>query len=200
MNHYYKADLIDEEKADPAEGTSARFLNVPLVLMSVFLGFGVSYLWLRTDAVDFRKGDSRTAASLTPVASSGDALKLGEQLYKKNCQACHQAGGGGLAGAFPPLDGSEWVNGDPETLSAILLHGISGELEVKGQTYKGVMPPFKKKLSPPEMAALATYVRGSWSNSSSAVEAGVVEKIAAATADQASPWKGGAELKEQPWK
>lgn len=202
MNNHYEADLIEREKNDPTEAASVKFLNVPLILLSMFFGFGISYLGMQTDSVDFSQGDSRTSAAVNAPVSTGeeDLFEVGARLYKKNCQACHQATGAGLGAAFPPLDGSEWVTQDPETVSAILLHGVSGEIEVKGQTFKGAMPAFGEKLSNEEIAAIATYVRGSWSNKASPVDTQLVEKVAQATSERSSPWKGGAELKEQPWK
>ena len=36
----------------------------------------------------------------------------GQAVYRQTCSACHQPTGAGVPGAFPPLAGSEWVNGD----------------------------------------------------------------------------------------
>ena len=33
----------------------------------------------------------------------------GEALYLQHCAACHQPNGQGLAGAFPPLAGSDYI-------------------------------------------------------------------------------------------
>jgi mono/diheme cytochrome c family protein len=195
----YEADLIARENDDPVESSSFRFVNIPLVMISCFLGFGISYLLLSTPSIDFTVGDSRSTEPVESVAvveSEETALQLGEQLYKKNCQACHQAGGGGLGTTFPPLDGSEWVQGDPERLTAIVLHGISGEITVKGQTYRGVMPPFKAQLEQHEVAAVTSYLRSSWSNQASAVDVALVSRVATATADRKGPWKGEQELNQ----
>ena len=42
------------------------------------------------------------------------------------------------AGVFPPVVGSEWVTGAPETVVRVLLHGLHGPVEVAGTTYDGV--------------------------------------------------------------
>lgn len=199
MSESYEVDRIENEREDPVEGSSLRFVNVPLVLISGFLGFGISYLALRTPSVDFHQGDSRSqAVSLASPQPPPDLRELGGRLYKNNCQACHQQDGKGLATTFPPLAGSQWVTGDPETLSAILLHGVVGEIEVQGQVFNGVMPAFKSTLSHGEVAAIATYIRSAWGNQSGEVTQEVVAKVAQATAQRKQSWAGGKELKA--WK
>jgi cytochrome c oxidase subunit 2 len=75
----------------------------------------------------------------------------GAKVYAANCQACHQANGQGVKGAFPALDGSPIVMNKEQQI-AILLNG------------KNAMPPWKA-LSDVELAAVATYVKNSWGNS-----------------------------------
>ena len=75
----------------------------------------------------------------------------GAKVYAANCQACHQANGLGVKGAFPALEGSAVVKDKAQQI-AILLNG------------KNAMPPWKA-LSDVELAAVATYVKNSWGNS-----------------------------------
>ncbi len=75
----------------------------------------------------------------------------GAKVYAANCQACHQANGQGVKGAFPALDGSQVVMSKEQQI-AILLNG------------KGAMPAWKA-LSDVELAAVATFVKNSWGNS-----------------------------------
>jgi mono/diheme cytochrome c family protein len=89
---------------------------------------------------------------------------------------------------FPPLAGSEWVNGDPGRAIKILLHGLEGDVEVKGETFNGVMPPWGAAMSDAEIAAVLTYVRSSFGNKSEAVTAPQVAKLRAATASRKTPW------------
>ncbi|MEW5881308.1 MAG: cytochrome c oxidase subunit II [Pseudomonadota bacterium] len=79
----------------------------------------------------------------------------GAKVYAANCQACHQANGQGVKGAFPPLDGSAVVMNTPQQI-AIMLNG------------KGAMPSWKG-LSDVELAAVATYAKNAWGNKSGAV-------------------------------
>ena len=76
----------------------------------------------------------------------------------------------------------------------ILLHGISGSLTVAGKTYNGAMPAFKDKLSDAEIAAVLTYVRSNFGNSAGKVEEATVKTARVASAAQAAPWNGDADL------
>ena len=89
----------------------------------------------------------------------------------------------------------EWVAGKPETLVAIVLHGINGTLSVKGTTYNGAMPAFKDQVQDAEIAAVLTHVRGTWGNQSPVIDTDIVAKVRKDTAAQAEPYKGDADLK-----
>jgi mono/diheme cytochrome c family protein len=174
----YKLDRLAEEKPDPHEASSTRFLALPLALWSGSVMFGCVYLALNTERAVWIEGDQRTARveSSEHLATSQGA-NLGADLYKRHCQACHQPSGLGVGNAFPPLQGSEWVLGPPELVPAIVWHGVQGEIEVKGKVYKGVMPAFKGRLEPGEIAAIASYVRTSWGNQASPLTAEVVQRV-----------------------
>ena len=87
----------------------------------------------------------------------------GEVVYDRVCKACHQANGQGMPGAFPPLAGAGEYYGDAQNHARIVVHGLSGEIVVKGETYNGVMPA-QGMLSDYEIAAVLTYVRHAWGN------------------------------------
>lgn len=84
-------------------------------------------------------------------------MKEGKKVYG-NCAACHQPAGTGVPGMFPPLIGSEWVNGGTDRLGAILIHGISGPFTVSGQSYNQLMPAWGT-LNDKKIAQVITYVR-----------------------------------------
>ena len=68
---------------------------------------------------------------------------------------------------FPPLVGVEWVTGDESQLIGLILNGISGEIEVKGTTYNGAMPPWANSLNDIQIAAVLSHIRSNWGNSPS---------------------------------
>ncbi len=121
-----------------------------------------------------------------PGGGAGDLFELGRSVYGQTCVACHQANGLGVAGQFPPLADSEWVNEpEPGRLIRIVLAGLQGPMTVKGQQYgAATMTPFAPILSDQQIAAVLTYVRqnADWGNKAPAVTpeqvAAVREKIA----------------------
>ena len=129
---------------------------------------------------------------LAPVAIAARpdpaAQADGQRVYSQTCSACHQPTGLGLTGAFPPLAGSEWVQGDKGRLVRIVLHGITGPVTVAGEEYEGMMPPWGGALGDPEIAAVATYIRSSWGNKGDAVTAAEVAAIRQASAGRSGPW------------
>ncbi len=180
------------ENPEPSEYIRPIPLAAVVVTLLTVLA-GVAYLLLSEPLGDTSLGDHRTVADLGGATRASAQVADGKMLYTAHCVACHQATGKGLPGVFPPLDGSEWVNGDPRILSHILLHGIDGEIEVLGTAYKGSMPPFGH-LADAELAAIATWLRGQWSNKAGAIEASLFEterKVDVRT----TPYAGGAELK-----
>ncbi len=182
----------DREHTDPTERTQP----IPLVMAALALAmvlFGVTYILLAEPPGSPELGDRRTLADLRAGAARPAGAADGKQLFTVNCVACHQTTGKGLPGVFPPLDGSEWVNGDERIVANILLHGIAGEISVSGASYKGAMPAFKQ-LSDAELAAVTSYVRGEWSNKSAPIKPALFEQERKAN-PRTTPFAGGAELK-----
>jgi mono/diheme cytochrome c family protein len=203
----FKEDRLENEKHDPTEGSNLKFVNVPLTLLAVFFGFGVTYLTLRTDHVTMKEGDSRTHATAATGSAPADGgaldttalLEKGKQIYTTTCQACHQATGEGLPGAFPPLAGSEWVTGPSKRTVAIVLHGVSGEITVKGDKFNSVMPTFKDQFKSEEIAAVVSYVRQTYGKTSDVVTPELVDQVRNETKAQAAPWAGEADLNAKKW-
>ncbi len=126
--------------------------------------------------------------------SAMDLLKeKGKSAYAKaGCVACHQANGlGSDAQNAPPLAASDWVMAsESDRLIRIVLHGISGPIQVSGKEYgKGVMPPLGAVLNDEEVAAVLTYIRNEWGNAASEVKTEKAAAIRAATATRGgAPW------------
>ena len=178
------------EQAEPSERTQP----IPIVAAAITLAMvlaGASYIFLSEPFGEPGLGDRRTLADLRGPAAG--AAADGRQLFTAHCAACHQASGKGLAGVFPPLDGSEWVTGEPRIIANILLHGVTGEMTVAGTVFNGAMPSFQK-LGDAELAAVASYVRAEWSNKAPPIGAEVFAAERKA-ASRSTPFNGGEEVK-----
>lgn len=184
------------EHPDPHEARHPIPLTVTIVVAAM-LGWAVGYLMAAQPNTPPALGDLRTVAEFSADADASQAELAsvdGAQLYASHCAACHQPTGTGIPQVFPPLAGSEWVEGDAALLLQILLHGVQGPIEVAGQSYNGVMPAFGGRFSDVELAALASHLRSAWGNSASTIAPATVELARAATRARSTPWSGGAEL------
>ncbi|MEO7043097.1 MAG: cytochrome c [Gemmatimonadaceae bacterium] len=126
-------------------------------------------------------------AATASAAGGAAAAPNGAELFTR-CAACHQASGLGVPGAYPPLAGSEWLNNNPEVPIRIVLHGLQGDITVKGTKFNNAMTPFGDQLSDAEIAAIISYERSSFGNSSSKITAEQVASVRAATKTQTTPW------------
>ncbi|GAB6852425.1 c-type cytochrome [Paraburkholderia kururiensis] len=182
------------EHAEPVERSNPVPWLLGLVAAALAV-WGVSYFLLNPAL-----GSSSTAEpSATPGAAGTVAAAQGAPngalIFASRCASCHQATGAGLPGVFPPLAGSEWINGDPKLVARILLLGVTGKITVAGSTFNGSMPAFGTTLSNEEIAAVASHVRSSFGNHSPALSADVVKAERTAIGNRTTPWAGEDELK-----
>lgn len=109
----------------------------------------------------------------------------GKELYESRCANCHQPDARGLAGTYPPLIGSEYVIGPPEITARIVLLGLTGELVVAGETYRGDMPAWRSLMTDEEIAKIISYLREQ--SGVSPIDAELVARVRAETAQAPSP-------------
>ena len=110
----------------------------------------------------------------------------GIEVYAKTCIACHGPEGKGVPLAFPPLDGSARLVGDPSQPIAIVIHGLQGPLEVGGQKFNNIMAPLGD-LTDQQVSDVLTYVRQSWTNDATPVTVETVTKVRAQNATRKTP-------------
>jgi nitrite reductase (NO-forming)/hydroxylamine reductase len=127
--------------------------------------------------------DTAVHTAEVSAAGAGELMAKGEAVYLANCAACHQPTGVGLAGAFPPLAGSDFLLGDRKKVMAAALFGLEGPITVNGVEYNGVMPSLGH-LRDEDLAAALTYVFGSWGNSGAAVSVAEVAALRAELGQQ----------------
>ena len=104
-------------------------------------------------------------------------------VYNQYCSACHQSNGLGDGARFPPLAGTDWVNGDKSRLIEVVLLGLDGEIEVNGRSYNNVMPKHDF-LSDKEVSEVLTFIRQNFDNNSSPVSESEVQEVRAALQPQ----------------
>jgi mono/diheme cytochrome c family protein len=190
-----------EPKLKSGGEPSAGFSTVPiwLVLLSgVIFFWGQFYLDRNAGSFDdrvyapFHSWDEIVANN--PVSPEEEFRRLGEAKFTQTCALCHLATGMGQEGKVPPLSGSEWVNAaGPNRIEHIVLNGLTGNINVKGQAWNQTMPPWRDNFSDKEIAAILTYVRSSFGNHAPPVSPETVTK---ARADKhPSPMGGEDELK-----
>jgi mono/diheme cytochrome c family protein len=88
----------------------------------------------------------------------------GGAIFNEQCAACHQADAKGLPGNFPPLAGNPDLFLARDFPVRVVLFGMSGKIEVLGQTIDGVMPPVGENLEDAQVAAVVNFVRGAFGN------------------------------------
>ena len=137
-----------------------------------------------------------------PVTGAPNLIQLGLQVYNKpTCVACHQANGKGLPGQFPPLIRTDWVlEPEPGRLIRAVLDGLSGPIQVEGQSYNGAMVPWRGALTDEEIAAVLTYVRQNpeWGNKAPEVKPERVKEVREKTKSRNQPYSPEELLKISP--
>lgn len=107
----------------------------------------------------------------------------GEAAFVRHCASCHGSEGQGRGPTFPPLAGSEWIELPPEALTAIVLLGLRGEVDVGGQRYSGYMPPLGH-IDDERLAAIIRYSQSQWADAVSDWTADDVAALRARLADR----------------
>jgi mono/diheme cytochrome c family protein len=180
---------IYREMAEPRDGFEPPPTWLVFLCLAI-MGFAGWYLGMysggfRADVYDERGWSGRPASSVQEPVKI-DPMVLGKRVYN-NCLSCHQANGLGVPGNYPPLDGSEWVTDRPVHITALLLHGLEGEIEVMGELYNQVMPKWGH-LTDEQVASVLTYIRASWSNQAGPIDPAFVAEVRQQSSDRTRPW------------
>lgn len=117
----------------------------------------------------------RVLLYLTLSAGPSAAAVDGKSVYDRACAACHHVDGQGVAGAFPPLNDSDYLQADTDRAIGAVVGGLRGEITVNGVRYNATMPPMAY-LGDEEVAAALTYVMEAW-NGGGSVSAEQVARV-----------------------
>jgi len=124
--------------------------------------------------------------SVHAAEAAGSVVEQGKAVYGKVCAACHQPNGSGLAGAFPPLNDSDFLQADIDRAVTAVVKGLSGPITVNGKNFAGAMPPMGY-LKDTEIAAVLTYVLQTWNGGGEVSVAQVAAARGEVTAKAAHP-------------
>ena len=177
---------IQREKREPRAGLEP--LSIWLIAVyGLAIFFGGAYLGrfsgnFSGDSLD--PGTVPTKKTQGPEGPGGPTQELsqadrGKKIFSANCAVCHQPNGLGAASqGYPPLAGSEYVNGGTRRLGMIVLKGLQGPLTVKGQSFgTAVMQPWDKTLTDAKIADVLTYIRQDWGNKGGPVTAAQISGL-----------------------
>ncbi|MCC5790633.1 MAG: cytochrome c [Opitutales bacterium] len=172
------------EKMEPTENSTPipTWLIFGIMILGIWGGFYIAFYSGGFDAMVYDETlFGRGAETTTDDNGEIDVLLVGERMYSRNCQVCHQANGEGSPGAFPSLVGSERVLGSEQVLTRILLHGLNGA------DYTGEMPPFGS-LPDQQIAAVMTFIRQEWGNDAPEISEGTVAAIREEESGRTATW------------
>jgi Cytochrome c, mono- and diheme variants len=118
----------------------------------------------------------KSAEEVSKKATTEPAEKEhpGKAVYNRYCLTCHQTDGSGVPNMYPPLTPGSWVEKNSKELIAIMMKGLSGKIEVNGETYKNFMPSHAQ-LTDEQIADVLSYIRRSFGNNLDPVTAEMVK-------------------------
>lgn len=134
----------------------------------------VEYLRARSVA------ERASVAPMPPKPAPATQLTLGADIYRRHCQDCHGENGEGAPPAYPSLVGNPSVLGDSAVNPIRLVADGGFPPGTRGNPRPYGMPPYRQTLSEAEIAAVLSYIRGSWGNQARPVAAHEVSRYSVA--------------------
>jgi mono/diheme cytochrome c family protein len=143
-----------------AEGLEKRWqwLGLAVVLVAVLAAVLLKASSLPATAAPAAPASAaQTDPTQDGPSQEAQQLALGASVFSRACTSCHQVGGVGLPGQFPPLKGNPNVT-DAAYVEQTVRAGKQGPIVVNGVDYNGVMPVVGASLSDEDIAAVAAYI------------------------------------------
>ena len=171
---WFRAEQTGTFRGQCVELCGKEHAFMPIVVRVVSDADYSKWVGERKPAASARAPEAKQVAAAKPAAKEDSSKPLpvaelvsrGEKIYGTTCVACHQANGSGLAAMkAPALAGNKVVTGAEPPVIDTVLNGRPGT----------AMAPFKEQFSDAEIAAVITYVRNSWGNKASDVQAAEVK-------------------------
>jgi mono/diheme cytochrome c family protein len=189
IDNWFAADLSGESRAGLASWTAAdieEYLKNGRNARATASGSMQEVIGLSTGRMEdgnraaiaaYLKALPPSAPAKQSSAPDPAAMRAGEAIFADACSSCHLSQGRGQPRLFPPLAGSAPVQShDATTVLHIILQG-SHSLATDDKPTPLAMPAFAWKLNDRQIADVATYIRNSWGNQASSVDAADVREL-----------------------
>jgi mono/diheme cytochrome c family protein len=109
-------------------------------------------------------------------ADEKSIMDLGRSIYEDKCVECHSTNGKGFPSAYPPLAGNQSLLArEPVNAIRIVLNGGFPPGTAHNPQPFG-MSPYGPSLNDNEIAAVVSYIRGTWGNNGNIVTPSEVNK------------------------
>jgi len=113
----------------------------------------------KNDTIATNNNAAEENAVTDPLVKS---VTRGKAIYRELCVTCHLTNGKGVAGAFPPLNPSDWLTGKRAASIHAIKYGLKGPIEVNGKPYDNIMLPLG--LDDQEIADVMNYTIQTWNS------------------------------------
>ena len=115
--------------------------------------------WIEDQRLAKELASGQAVADRNKAWTMAELMPIGEQVFLSNCATCHEPTGLGQGSTYPALAGGEIANGP---LAVHIDRVMNGKAETEMQAWA-------PQLSDRELAAVITYERNSWGNSTADV-------------------------------
>ena len=135
--------------------------------------------------------DDELAPGASPLSpAQKNRMAMGKEYYTRRCSICHRNDGRGITSLGPPLADSEWVTGPTERLIRIILHGLQGKIEQKGETWNGLMPGHDQvpEFDDDTASGLLTYLHRAWGHAGRIIDPTFVAEVRQLEAERTTLW------------
>lgn len=135
-------------------------------------------------------GDIVTDKQKPLDAASQIRMDQGEGLFASHCAVCHGVNGEGTTALAPQLSQSRRITQAPEQLMRIIMHGISGPLQVAGVEWNSVMPGMSHlaEFDDEGISGLITFLRRSWGHNGGPIQPDAIADVRHQVASREVPW------------
>jgi cytochrome c oxidase subunit 2 len=111
--------------------------------------------WIEDQRLAMALSGEQAEADRAKTWAMDELLPIGEEIYVEHCQTCHQPDGQGQGSKYPALAGSTITTG---SIADHLSRVMNGKADTEMQSWA-------PQLSDRDLAAVITYERNTWGNS-----------------------------------